>query len=95
MKMVDGALENLKAALPSFAKATVAHAWAGMIDVTPDALPVISGVGQLPGFYLASGFLAHGFGIGPAAGALMADIVRGVTPRVNAEAFRLTRFQGK
>jgi glycine/D-amino acid oxidase-like deaminating enzyme len=92
MKMVDGALENLKAALPSFAKATVAHAWAGMIDVTPDALPVISGVGQLPGFYLASGFSAHGFGIGPAAGALMADIVRGVTPRVNAEAFRLSRF---
>ena len=92
MPMMRDALQNLKAAFPAFAQATVAHAWAGMIDVTPDALPAISAVRKLPGFYLASGFSAHGFGIGPAAGALMADLVRGVTPRVNADAFSLERF---
>jgi glycine/D-amino acid oxidase-like deaminating enzyme len=92
MGMVEDALKNLKVAFPAFEKATIAHAWAGMIDVTPDAIPAISAVDALPGFYLASGFSAHGFGIAPAAGALMADIVRGVTPRVNADAFSLQRF---
>ena len=51
--------------------------WGGLIDVTPDAVPVISAVDALPGFYLATGFSGHGFGIGPGAGKLMADIVTG------------------
>ena len=39
---------------PRFNSAKVAHQWAGMIDATPDALPVISGVDQLPGFFIAT-----------------------------------------
>ncbi len=46
-----------------------------MIDVTPDAVPVISPVETLPGFIIATGFSGHGFGIGPAAGKLAADLV--------------------
>jgi len=92
MKMVDGALDKLKHAFPAFKNATVAEAWAGFIDVTPDAVPVISEVGKIPGFFLAAGFSGHGFGIGPAAGALMADLVTGNTPRVDPKAFRLDRF---
>jgi glycine/D-amino acid oxidase-like deaminating enzyme len=92
LEMVNGALSKLKHAFPAFEKATLVDAWAGFIDVTPDALPVISAVDKIPGFFLASGFSGHGFGIGPAAGALMADLVRGVTPRVDATPFRLNRF---
>jgi glycine/D-amino acid oxidase-like deaminating enzyme len=92
MKMVDGALGKLKHAFPAFKNATVAQAWAGFIDVTPDAVPVISEVAKIPGFFLAAGFSGHGFGIGPAAGALMADLVTGDTPRVDPKAFRLDRF---
>jgi glycine/D-amino acid oxidase-like deaminating enzyme len=92
MKMVDGALGKLKHAFPAFRNATVAQAWAGFIDVTPDAVPVISEIHRIPGFFLAAGFSGHGFGIGPAAGALMADLVMGETPRVDPKAFRLDRF---
>ncbi|MDB5832386.1 MAG: dependent oxidoreductase, partial [Caballeronia sp.] len=92
MKMVDGALGKLKHAFPAFKNATVAQAWAGFIDVTPDAVPVISEVSKIPGFFLAAGFSGHGFGIGPAAGALMADLVTGDAPRVDPKAFRLNRF---
>jgi glycine/D-amino acid oxidase-like deaminating enzyme len=42
--------------------------------------------------YLASGFSGHGFGIGPAVGRLMADIVAGDTPIVDPEPFRFERF---
>ncbi|WP_347556947.1 FAD-binding oxidoreductase [Robbsia sp. KACC 23696] len=90
--MLDGALANLQQAFPSFKGARVAQAWAGMIDVTPDSLPVISAADSIPGFFIATGFSAHGFGIGPGAGGLMADIVRGVTPRVDPAVFHLSRL---
>jgi len=35
-------------------------------------VPVISAVDSLPGFFLATGFSGHGFGLGPAAGKLAA-----------------------
>ena len=68
------------------------EAWAGYIDVTPDAVPVISGVERLPGLFIATGFSGHGFGIGPGAGRLMADLVANDTPLVDPHAFRLSRF---
>ena len=63
-----------------------------MIDVTPDIVPVISGVDTLPGFFIATGFSGHGFGIGPGAGRLMAEMVTGDAPVVDPTAFRFGRF---
>lgn len=88
----DKALANLRKAFPVFEKAEVAQRWAGKIDVTPDAIPVISGVDHVPGFFIATGFSGHGFGIGPAAGRLMADIVTGALPLVEPKDFRFNRF---
>ena len=70
----------------------VAGAWGGLIDVTPDAVPVIGEVPRIPGFFLASGFSGHGFGIGPGAGRLVADLLTGTTPFVDMAPFRLERF---
>ncbi len=78
---------------PAFRDVQVAERWAGYIDATPDAVPVISPVDSIPGFYIATGFSGHGFGIGPGAGKLMADIVTGVTtPVVDPAPFRYSRF---
>jgi glycine/D-amino acid oxidase-like deaminating enzyme len=49
-------------------------------------------VRALPGFYLASGFSGHGFGIGPASGHLIADLVTGDSPIVDPTPFRFERF---
>ncbi len=86
-------LHNLTQAFPAFKAAAVVERWAGVMDVTPDAVPVISGVATLPGFFIASGFSGHGFGIGPAAGHLMADLVSGDTPIVDPGPFDLARFR--
>jgi glycine/D-amino acid oxidase-like deaminating enzyme len=83
------ALKNLVAAIPAFAGARVTHAWSGVIDTTPNALPVISAL-PLPGLFVASGFSGHGFGIGPAAGRLAAELITGATPFVDPAAFRFT-----
>lgn len=86
------AWRNITEAFPAFDQAQVAQSWAGYIDVTPDALPVMSAVDAVPGFYLASGFSGHGFGIGPAAGEAMKDLIVGARPRADIGAFRLARF---
>ena len=91
-KITDSALSELKKAIPSFEKAEIAQRWGGYIDVTPDAVPVISAIDAIPGFHIATGFSGHGFGIGPAAGRLMADIVTGTAPVVDPTPFRFSRF---
>ncbi|THJ33749.1 FAD-binding oxidoreductase [Lampropedia aestuarii] len=90
---VQEALRKLQHAFPVFAKAEIAQAWGGMMDVTPDALPVISEVAAIPGFFIGTGFSGHGFGIGPAAGELLAQMVQGHRPDIDPKAFSLQRFQ--
>ncbi|KGF69421.1 D-amino acid oxidase [Hoeflea sp. BAL378] len=86
------ALRNLSKAWPVFNSVEVKQSWAGMIDVTPDSLPVISPVARIPGLTLASGFSGHGFGTSPAAGQLAADLVTGSAPIVDPTPYRLERL---
>ena len=90
--VLRAAVRNLKGAYPAFQGLQVAEEWAGMIDVTPDAVPVISGTPNLPGLVLATGFSGHGFGIGPAAGQLAADLVTAVPTAIDLQPFALSRF---
>jgi glycine/D-amino acid oxidase-like deaminating enzyme len=90
--VLAGAKRVATEAFPGFAAMEVVQSWGGLMDVTPDAVPVISDVAQMPGLYLATGFSGHGFGIGPGAGRLMADIVLGRPPVVDPAVFRFGRF---
>jgi glycine/D-amino acid oxidase-like deaminating enzyme len=95
-KPKQGILAEARAALsqvfPVFSGMKVAQSWAGLMDVTPDAVPVIDQVKRIPGFFVATGFSGHGFGIGPGAGKLTADLVAGDPPVVDPKPFRLDRF---
>jgi glycine/D-amino acid oxidase-like deaminating enzyme len=92
MALVARGLAALRAAHPSMARVECAEAWGGRIDTTPDAEPVISAVDRLSGFFLATGFSGHGFGIGPGAGLLAADLVSGDPPVVDPHPYRYSRF---
>ncbi len=90
--ILDAAQKNIAETFPVFARAKIAERWAGMIDVTPDVIPVISPVDTLPGFFIATGFSGHGFGVGPGAGRLVADLVTGDGPVIDPAPFRFSRF---
>jgi glycine/D-amino acid oxidase-like deaminating enzyme len=90
--VLDRARASIGESFPAFKNVAIAESWGGMIDVMPDAIPVISAVDKLPGFFIATGFSGHGFGIGPGAGRLMADMVSGAPPIVDPTPFRLSRF---
>jgi glycine/D-amino acid oxidase-like deaminating enzyme len=92
--IVEESRRNLIRAFPAFAAVRIAESWGGLIDTTPDAVPVIAPVQAVPGFFLMSGFSGHGFGIGPGAGRLMAELVTGATPVVDPTPFRFERFLG-
>jgi glycine/D-amino acid oxidase-like deaminating enzyme len=77
---------------PRFRDVPVVQEWAGYIDATPDVIPYISPAGTVPGLTVAAGFSGHGFGIGPGAGRLAADLATGQTPSVDPTPFRLSRF---
>jgi glycine/D-amino acid oxidase-like deaminating enzyme len=53
-----------------------------------------SEVQGLPGLILAAGFSGHGFGIGPGAGHLVADLITGARPVVDPTPYRADRFAG-
>jgi glycine/D-amino acid oxidase-like deaminating enzyme len=80
--------------LPALGKTQISAAWAGFIDSTPDGVPAIGETSELPGFILAAGFSGHGFGIGPGAGHLIADIVTGSSPIVDPTPYHPSRFLG-
>ena len=90
--ILDDAEKHLKEYYPAFRPMKIAERWAGCIDAVPDAVPVISKVEALPGFHLCTGFSGHGFGLGPGAGRLMAEIVTGETTCVDPSPFRYGRF---
>ena len=90
--ILEQAVSGLKSCFPVFKDMQVAESWAGMIDATPDAVPVIDRIAKLPGLFLASGFSGHGFGIGPAAGKLMAQMVLNEPTCVDPVPFRYSRF---
>lgn len=84
--------KRLKKRLPRLSEVTFEESWAGMIDTTPDFVPVMDEVPGKPKFYVATGFSGHGFGIGPGAGRVMADMVLGRSPAHALERFRFSRF---
>lgn len=78
--------------LPILKNTAIKQSWAGMIDATPDAIPVMDAAPGVNGLFIASGFSGHGFGIGPAAGKIMADLVQNNNIEYDLSRFRFSRF---
>jgi glycine/D-amino acid oxidase-like deaminating enzyme len=77
---------------PSFGDVKIERTWAGMIDATPDLLPVLGPVPEVKGLLLATGFSGHGFALGPVIGRIMAEWVVDGKPSFDLHAMRYTRF---
>lgn len=91
-KVLKNIRKNLDEVFPALSGVKIVEAWAGMVETSPDVVPMIGEVGDVSGFYIASGFSGHGFGIGPGAGKSLAAMLTGSGDSVNLEPFRLSRF---
>ena len=83
---------RLRDRVPALGDIELVEAWSGMIDALPDAVPVLGQADRLDGLWISTGFSGHGFGIGPGAGRIMADLIQNKAVEYDLDRFRLTRF---
>ncbi len=81
---------------PSVGPIGIERVWAGHIDYTPDAVPVLERMSDPAGLVIATGFSGHGFALGPGGGLVAADLAAAEVPSLDVHPFRLSRFaEGK
>jgi glycine/D-amino acid oxidase-like deaminating enzyme len=60
---------------PGLAVRSVADAWAGLYEMTPDHNALLGEHPALPGFVVAAGFSGHGLMMAPATGRAIAELI--------------------
>ena len=85
-------LQEFRRWLPSLNQVQSEEQWAGIIEATPDALPVIDAVDRPRGLVVATGFSGHGFAMGPMAGRVVSELILDCSPSLDLHPFRLARF---
>ena len=86
-------LEQAMARFPLLGRAGLMREWAGLYEVTPDAHPVIDGLADPGGFFIAAGFSGHGFMHGPITGKLVAELILdGRAQSLDIRQLRFSRF---
>ncbi len=78
--------------VPALQHIRAVHIWGGLIDNTPDALPVIERTPEVEGLVVAAGFSGHGFCLGPVTGEILADLATEGTTRHPIAPFALARL---
>lgn len=89
---VRQAQAELRRFLPALAEVAIETVWAGIIDTLPDVVPVMGQVEAVEGLLVATGFSGHGFGLGPMAGKVMAELAAGKSPSADISALSPARF---
>ncbi|MEZ4665717.1 MAG: FAD-binding oxidoreductase [Thermomicrobiales bacterium] len=95
MQQVRDTIEFAVSILPAVREMRVAQIWGGLLDLTPDALPVIERSPDIDGLIIAAGFSGHGFCLGPITGQIMADLAVIGSTELPIEPFQLSRFAGQ
>jgi sarcosine oxidase subunit beta len=89
--VIEGQMAALLELFPIFSRLKMLRGWAGIVDVAPDASPII---GKLPvgGLYLNGGWGTGGFKATPGAGWVFAHTIANDEPHPLAAPFALDRF---
>ncbi len=89
--VIEGQMAALLELFPVFSRLRMLRSWGGIVDVSPDASPII---GKLPvgGLYLNGGWGTGGFKATPGAGWVYAHTIARDEPHPLAAPFALDRF---
>jgi len=88
---IEGTLQAIVEMFPLFSRVRMNRQWGGIVDVSPDACPIIS-LTPVKGLYLNCGWGTGGFKATPGSGWVMAHTIAQDRPHPLNEAFSLDRF---
>lgn len=91
-RKVEHNLRQLNGLFPHLGGIDLARSWAGRLDLTPDAIPILDRPAAVPGLFIAAGFSGHGFALGPSLGKQFAEWICDGRPSLDLTPFRLARF---
>ncbi|MGG4218226.1 FAD-binding oxidoreductase [Paenibacillus jamilae] len=77
---------------PALANVSLMRAYTGLRPWTPDHLPIISAVDEVPGLFIASGHEGDGISLAAVTGKLVTEMVRGEPTCIPIEPLRYDRF---
>jgi sarcosine oxidase subunit beta len=89
---ISAVIQRATQAIPVFGTLAIEDMWAGLIDMTPDGLPVIEASPEIDGLVIAAGFSGHGFALGPVIGRIIRDLVLKKSPNFPLKAFARARL---
>jgi sarcosine oxidase subunit beta len=89
--IIEHTLQAIVELFPLFSRVRMNRQWAGIVDVAPDACPII-GLTPVKGLYINCGWGTGGFKATPGSGWVMAHTVAQDRPHVLNEPFALDRF---
>jgi sarcosine oxidase subunit beta len=92
LKFLTTLAREIVSMVPRFAELKVLRQWAGPYDVTPDGHAILGEPSGVPGFFLACGFVGHGFMMAPIISKLYAEWLTGGPKHEVFERCRLSRF---
>ena len=73
--------------IPMLSSLPIARTWSGLMPFSMDGVPIIGSISSRENLYIASGLASSGFGRGPMAGKLLAELIHsGHRPQVLADA---------
>jgi heterotetrameric sarcosine oxidase beta subunit len=78
--------------MPILAEIKILRQWAGPYDQSPDGNPILGAPLEHPDFFLACGFVGHGFMMAPIVGKLYAEWLTGAPPHEIFSRYRVSRF---
>ncbi|WP_088312603.1 FAD-binding oxidoreductase [Kineosporia sp. R_H_3] len=92
---LDAALRALAEVFPAAAGAVTQRSWGGVVDLSPDGLPVVDGRCGADGLVVVAGLNGHGLAVAPALGEAAADLTLDRPPGHDLSPFALARFAGR
>ena len=91
LDIIEHSMAALIELFPMFSRLRLMRQWGGIVDVCPDASPIISRT-AVKGFYINAGWGTGGWKATPASGHAFADLVARDEPNAIAAPFALERF---
>ncbi|NHN32680.1 NAD(P)/FAD-dependent oxidoreductase [Paenibacillus agricola] len=93
LKVIRAVAQRAIRFFPAIRDIPMLRSYAGLRPWTPDHLPIVSPIAEVPGMYIASGHEGDGISLAAVTGKLISEMLLGLPLCIDAQPLRYERFQ--